>query len=164
MGTPHVAVRTTVFATAVAAKGIDTGVQLGCGLLLLILPSAVVSGPANLLVTRDLIGDPQGRVATHLGSVTHDLTAGTNHGLMVTYLLLHAAVKLTIVALLALRVGIAFPLAVIVFGVLTGYEIVRVLATPSTTMIALTAFDAVTFGVIAFEWWRTRSARSPYPD
>lgn len=150
----------TVFATAVAAKGIDTGVQLGCGLLLLIIPSAVVSGPANLLVTRDLLGDTQHRVATHLGSVTQDLGSNVNHALMITYLLLHAALKLTIVALLALRVGFAFPLAVTVFGVLTGYEIFRVIDTPSTTMIALTAFDAVTFGVIAFEWWRTRHERS----
>ncbi|MCG8914925.1 DUF2127 domain-containing protein [Actinokineospora sp. PR83] len=145
-----------LFRLAVVVKGADGVLQLLGALVLLLVPPALITGVANAVITRDLLGDQRGMLAHHLSRAAADFAEGGTRGFAIWYLLLHGVVKIGLVVALSRRVVTAFPVACVVLLALVGYEVLRAVRTDS---IALAAFAAVDLLVVAAVWREFRRLR-----
>ncbi|MGH3851610.1 MAG: DUF2127 domain-containing protein, partial [Pseudonocardiaceae bacterium] len=66
-----------LFRVAIALKGLDGGLQLLAGILLSFLPATAITRLIDMVVTRELAGDPAGKLAVHLHAVADHFAGGT---------------------------------------------------------------------------------------
>jgi uncharacterized membrane protein len=157
--TEHPATTTDrLFRVAIAIKGIDGGLQLIGALALIIVPPTVITGWANAIITRDLLGDPNGTLAGHLEKAAADFAGGTRT-FAIVYLLAHAVIKLGLVWALVKRVRAAFPVAVVVLAAFVVYEVWRAVHTHSITLPIFAALDVVIIVLIIREYRQLRAER-----
>jgi uncharacterized membrane protein len=150
-----------LFYAAIAIKGIDGGLQLIGGLLLAIIPPTVITGLANDIVTRDLLGDPNGTLASHLETAaTHFANGSGTRWFAIIYLLAHGVLKLGLVWALVKRVLPAFPIAVVVLTGFVVYEIWRAAHTHSIALPIFAALDVVIIALIIREYQKLRKSRA----
>ncbi|MGW5055201.1 DUF2127 domain-containing protein [Actinokineospora sp. NPDC004072] len=131
-----------VFRLAVLLKGADGAGQVLVALLLAAVPPAAISGLANAVLTRDLIGDVDGGIAHQLSQHYAD-----GRAFAVGFLLAHGAVKLALAAALLRGKLAAFPVACVVLAAFVVFEAARAVRTGSVALAVLAAVD--TFVVVA---------------
>ena len=88
-----------LFRVAIALKGLDGALQVVGGLVLLFVPASVITGFAHAVVTRDLLGDPEGALARHLELAAGHYAEGRTFA--EAYLLAHGLIILGLVWALA---------------------------------------------------------------
>lgn len=149
-----------MFLVAIALKGIDGGLQLIGGLLLAIVPPTLITGVANAIITRDLLGDPNGTMANHLQTAADNFANGSSRWFAIIYLLAHGVVKLGLVWALAKRVLPAFPIAVVVLAAFVVYEVWRAVHTHSIMLPFFAALDVVIIVLVIREYLKLRRERA----
>jgi uncharacterized membrane protein len=149
-----------MFAIAVAIKGIDGGLQFVGALLLMVIPPTLISGVANQIVTRDLLGDPNGTLSTHLAKAANDFTNGGTRWFAIVYLLAHGVIKLVLVWALLKKVLWMFPVSVVVLAGFVVYEVWRATNTHSIALPIFAAIDVVIITLIIREYRKLRRERT----
>jgi uncharacterized membrane protein len=149
-----------MFAIAVAIKGIDGGLQFIGALVLMVIPPTLISGVANQIVTRDLLGDPNGTLSTHLAKAANEFANGSTRWFAIVYLLAHGVIKLVLVWALLKKVLWMFPVAVVVLAGFVVYEVWRAVHTHSIALPIFAAIDVVIIVLILREFRKLRRERA----
>lgn len=140
---------------AVLVKGLDGAAELVVAIVLLLLPQQTVHRLVADVITRDLLGPPDGTLARHVVAGTAEFASGRS-SFVLLYLALHGVIKLALVVALLRGWSAAYPVAVVVLGIFVGYEVYRATQTGSLLLPFLAAFD---IAVIALVWREYRAVR-----
>jgi uncharacterized membrane protein len=130
---------------------------------LLLVSGATVQRLVVDVLSRDLLGPPDGTLTRHFVAGTAEFASG-NRTFAVVYVGLHGVVKLALVAALLRRWLPAYPIAVVVLGVFVVYEGYRATHTGSVLLPFLAVLDIAIIVVIAREYrllHRQRTGVSP---
>ncbi len=146
-----------LFKVAMVVKGVDGAIELIGAIALLLIPGGAVQTLINDVISRDLLGPPDGSLARHFVSGTAEFASG-DRTFAVVYLGLHGVVKLLLVVALLRRIRPMYPVAVVVLGLFVGYEIYRATQTGSVLLPFLAALDVAIIGLVIREY---RSLRAP---
>lgn len=146
-----------LFRIAIALKGLDGALQLVGGLVLMIVPATVISGFAHAVVTRDLLGDPEGTLARHLELAAGHFAEGRTFA--VVYLVAHGLIKLGLVWALAKKVMRAYPVAAVVLSAFVVYEIFRAIHTHSLALPFFAALDVLIVVLVLREYRQLKRDR-----
>ena len=144
-----------LFRVAVLLKGLDGAIELIMAVVLLALPQQAVHRLIADVVTRDLLGPPDGALARHFVAGTAEFASG-NRTFVLLYLALHGVIKLALVMALLREWRAAYPVAIAVLGIFVGYEVYRAVQTGSLLLPFLAAFDVA---VIVLVWREYRTLR-----
>ncbi|MGH3719519.1 MAG: DUF2127 domain-containing protein [Pseudonocardiaceae bacterium] len=147
-----------LFRVAIAMKGLDGGLQLLAGIVLIFLPAAAITRLADTVVNRELVGDPTGKLAVHLHAAA-DHFAGGSRSFAITYLLLHGIIKIVLVAALWRKLMAAYPIAVAALGAFVVYEVLRAIHTRSIALPIFAALDLVIIFLVVKEYLQLRRER-----
>jgi uncharacterized membrane protein len=147
-----------LFLAALLLKGLDGAVELAAAVALLLVPGAAVHRLVADVVSRDLLGPPDGFLARHLVAGTAEFASG-NRTFVVLYLGLHGVVKLALVWALLLRWRPAYPVAAAVLAVFVAYELVRAARTGSVVLPLLAALDVLVIVLVLREYRLLRTLR-----
>lgn len=145
-----------MFAVAITVKGIDGGLQFLGALLLMVIPPTLITGAANMIITRDLLGDPNGALSTHLAEAADHFANGSSRWFAIIYLLAHGVIKLVLVWALVKRVMWMFPVSMIVLAGFVVYEVWRAVHTHSIALPIFAAIDVVIIVLIFREYRKLR--------
>jgi uncharacterized membrane protein len=145
------------FRAALLLKGVDGAAELVGALALLLVPAAAVHRLVAEVVSRDLLGPPDGFLTRHLVAGTAEFASGSRTFVLV-YLGLHGVVKLALVWALLRKWRPAYPVAAVVLGVFVGYELLRAVRTGSVVLPFLAALDVVVI-VLVLREYRLLSSR-----
>lgn len=137
-----------LFRIVVLLKGVDAAAELMIAIVLLVIPQADVHRIVADVVTRDLLGPPDGSLSRHFVSGTAEFASG-NRTFAVVYLALHGVVKLALVVALLRRWRPAYPVVIGVLALFVCYEVYRATQTGSVLLPFLAAFD---IAVIVLVW------------
>ncbi|MHA6793100.1 DUF2127 domain-containing protein [Pseudonocardia bannensis] len=140
-----------LFRFALLIKGIDGAAELLGALVLLCVSGATVHRLVGDVLSRDLLGPPDGSLSRHLVAGTAELTSG-HRTFAVLYLALHGVIKLALVWALLRRVLPAYPIAVAVLGMFVGYELYRATRTGSILLPILAVIDIAIIVMIVREY------------
>jgi uncharacterized membrane protein len=140
-----------LFRLAMLVKGVDGAVELIGALVLLAVPGAALHTLVNTIVSRDLLGPPDGSLARHFEAGTAGFASG-NRTFPVIYLGLHGMVKLALVVALLRRWRPAYPVAAVVLGAFVVYELYRASQTGSVLLPLLAALDVAIIVMIVREY------------
>ena len=140
-----------LFKAALLLKGLDGAVELIGAVVLLLIPASAVDRIVADVVSRDLLGPPDGFLSRHLVSGTAEFASGSRTFVLV-YLGLHGVVKLALVWALLRKWRPAYPVAAVVLGVFVGYELLRAVHTGSVVLPFLAALDVVIIVLILREY------------
>jgi uncharacterized membrane protein len=149
-----------LFRIAVVLKGLDGASQLVGGIVLLLVPPAVITGLVHVIVARDLL--PAGRLAHDLQIAAEHLGGARNFA--VAYLLLHGVIKLVLVYALLREVRPMYPVAAAVLGLFIVYELVRAAHTHSIALVVFAALDIVIVVLVLREYVLLRRRQAAEPD
>ncbi|SDI98265.1 Uncharacterized membrane protein [Actinokineospora alba] len=143
--------RSALISLTVMVKSLDGAIQVLAALLLAAVPPAVISGIANAVITRDLLGD-------HTGAIADDLTRAAEGGrtFAVVFLLLHGVVKLGLAYALHRRAVRLYPLACLLMSALVIYESIRAVRTGSLGLVVFALLDTAVVVVVAREFWKAQ--------
>jgi uncharacterized membrane protein len=148
-----------LFRVAIALKGIDGAAQFIGGIVLALVPSSVVTGLAHAVITRDLLGDPSGTLATHLQTAAENFVDGGTKTFAVFYLVAHGLIKLLLVFALARKIMRMYPVAVLVLAAFVVYELVRAVHTHSIALPFFAALDVIIIVLVVREYLQLRRER-----
>lgn len=148
-----------LFRIAVVLKGLDGASQLLAGIALLFIPAKAITDLVQLIVTRDLVGNPAGMLATHLQTAVQDFTGGSTHTFVIVYLLVHAVIKLGLVVALLRKVTPAYPIAAGALGVFVVFEVLRAVHTHSIALPIFAALDVLIIVLVVREYLHLRRER-----
>jgi uncharacterized membrane protein len=140
-----------LFKAALLVKGVDGAAEVLAAVVLLLVPAATVQRLVADVLSRDLLGPPDGVLARHLVAGAAEFASG-NRTFVVVYLGLHGVIKLALVAALLRRWLPAYPIAVVVLGVFVGYEVYRATRTGSILLPFLAVVDIAIIVVIVREY------------
>ena len=147
-----------LFRIALLVKGVDGAAELVAAVALLLVPTATVHRVVADIVSRDLLGPPDGFLTRHLVAGTEEFASG-NRTFVVVYLGLHGIVKLALVWALLRRWRPAYPVAAVVLGVFVVYELIRAVHTGSVVLPLLAALDVLIIVFILREYRLLRMIR-----
>lgn len=147
-----------LFKAALLVKGLDGAAELVAAVALLLVPAATVQRLVAEVVSRDLLGPPDGFLTRHLVAGTAEFASGDRTFVLV-YLGLHGVVKLALVWALLRKWRRAYPVAAAVLAVFVGYELLRALHTGSVVLPFLAALDIVIIVLILREYRLLSSGR-----
>jgi uncharacterized membrane protein len=139
------------FKAALLLKGLDGAAELVGAVALLLIPAATVHRLVADIVSRDLLGPPDGFLTRHLVAGTAEFELG-NRAFVLVYLGLHGVVKLALVWALLRRWRPAYPVAAVVLGVFVGYELLRAVRTGSLVLPFLAALDILVIVFVLREY------------
>ena len=151
-----------LFRIALVLKGIDGAFELVGAIVLLVIPTGTVQTLISDVLSRDLLGPPDGSLARHFVAGTAEFASG-NRTFAVVYLGLHGLVKLALVAAMLRRIRPAYPVAAVVLGLFVVYEIYRATRTGSVLLPFLAALDVAIIVLIIREYRNMRPA-GPNPE
>ena len=141
-----------LFRLALLVKAVDGAAELLAALVLLVVPGAALSSWIHEIISRDLLGPPDGSLARHFVAGTAEFASG-NRTFAVVYLgLVHGLVKLGLVGALLARWRPAYPVAVVVLGAFVVYELYRAGQTGSIVLPFLGLVDAAVILLIVREY------------
>ena len=147
-----------LFRISVVAKGVDGVLEVAGGVLLLFLSPTRIHGMVRLLTQHELSEDPRDVVARYLLHSTTQLEAGVK-AFAAAYLLGHGAVKLVLITGLLKEYRLAYPAAIVAFGLFLLYQLYRYSHTMSPELLVLSALDVV---VILLTWLEYRRLRATH--
>lgn len=147
------------FRISIVLKGLDGGLELIGGVLLLVLSPTALNGIARVVFQRELLEDPHDFVANHVLTLTAGLhVSGTLFGAV--YLLLHGLVKVILVwAVLKERLW-AFPWMIVFLLAFIVFQCWQMILHFSLGLLLLTLFDVFVTWLTALEY-RKRRRRMP---
>jgi uncharacterized membrane protein len=148
-----------LFRIAVLLKGLDGGFQLVAGIALLFIPAKAITDFVQLIVTRDLVGNPAERLATPLQTAVQDLVGGGTRTFVIVYLLVHAVIKLGLVIALLRKVTPAYPIAAVALAVFVVFEVLRAVHTHSVALPIFAALDVLIIVLVVREYLHLRRER-----
>jgi uncharacterized membrane protein len=148
-----------LFRIAMAFKGIDGLVELVGGITLLLVSQAEVQKVIAAVVTRDLLGPPDGSLARHFVAGTAEFASG-NRTFAVAYLLLHGVLKVGLVIALLRHWLPAYPVAIAVLGLFVVYELYRATQTGSVLLPVLAVVDVAVIALVVREYRALRAGQS----
>jgi uncharacterized membrane protein len=147
-----------LFRLAMFVKGLDGALELIGAIVLLLVPATLVNQLVADVISRDLVGSPDGFLARHLVAGTAEFASG-NRTFVILYLGLHGVVKLALVAALLRRWMPAYPVAAVVLTVFVAYELYRAVHTGSVLLPFLAALDVLVIVLVIREYRVLRRAR-----
>jgi uncharacterized membrane protein len=140
-----------LFRLAMFVKGLDGAVELIGAIALLLVPATLVNQLVADVISRDLVGSPDGFLARHLVAGTAEFASG-NRTFVILYLGLHGIVKLALVVALLRRWMPAYPVAAVVLSVFVAYELYRAVRTGSVVLPVLAAVDILIIVLVVREY------------
>ncbi|GAA3044329.1 DUF2127 domain-containing protein [Pseudonocardia yunnanensis] len=140
-----------LFRLAMFVKGLDGAIELIGAIALLLVPAALVNQLVADVISRDLVGSPDGFLARHLVAGTAEFASG-NRTFVILYLGLHGVVKLALVVALLRRWMPAYPVAAVVLSVFVAYELYRAVRTGSVVLPVLAAVDILIIIMVVREY------------
>ena len=143
------------FEVGIILKGLNGAAELVGGLLLLFVTPDKLHRFVRALTQGELSEDPHDLVATYLLHTANGL-AGSAVLFGAIYLLAHGLVKVVLVAALLLNRMWAYPWMIVVLLAFIGYQLYRIILSPTAGLIALTAFDTV---ILVLTWREYRQQR-----
>lgn len=146
-----------LFEASLLLKGIFAAIESLAGLALMLTRHETIMAAIDWLTRAELLEDPKGPLIARIVRAASHFDASAQHFYAV-YLLGHGLVKLVIVILLARHITLAYPIGMAVFAGFVAYQLHRYSLTHSTTMLALSALDAV---VILLTWREWRLGTQP---
>jgi uncharacterized membrane protein len=147
-----------LFKLAMAVKGIDGAAELIGAITLLLVSGGTIQTLVTDVVSRDLLGPPDGSLARHFVSGTAEFASG-NRTFAVVYLGLHGIVKLLLVVALLRKIRPMYPVAVVVLGLFVVYEIYRATQTGSLLLPFLAALDVAIIVLVIREYRSLRATQ-----
>ena len=148
-----------LFRIAMVVKGLDGLIELVGGITLLLVSQAEVQKVIAAVVTRDLLGPPDGSLTRHFVAGTAEFASGSRT-FAVLYLLLHGVLKLGLVIALLRHWLPAYPVAVVVLGLFVVYELYRATQTGSVLLPVLALVDVAVIVLVVREYRALRSSQS----
>jgi uncharacterized membrane protein len=148
-----------LFRIAMAVKGIDGLIELIGGITLLLVTQTEVQKVIAAVVTRDLLGPPDGSLARHFVAGTAEFASG-DRTFAVLYLLLHGVIKVALVIALLRHWLPAYPLAIVVLGLFVVYELYRASQTGSVLLPVLAVVDIAVIALVVREYRALRREQS----
>jgi uncharacterized membrane protein len=148
-----------LFRIAMAVKGIDGLIELIGGITLLLVSQAEVQKVIAAVVTRDLLGPPDGSLARHFVAGTAEFASG-DRTFAVLYLLLHGVLKVALVIALLRHWLPAYPVAIVVLGLFVVYELYRATQTGSVLLPVLAVVDIAVIVLVVREYRALRRQQS----
>lgn len=145
------------FLIGIFLHGVDGCLELLGGIALLVTTRPEIRQLVSWLAREELAEDPRDFLATHAVHIAQHLTAGTQH-FVIAYLLVHGAIKMTLVAGMLRGLRWIFPVALIVLTAFIGYQLYRLAHLPSWALGLFTLLDIVVLALIWREW-RSRESR-----
>ena len=142
-----------------AVKGIDGLIELIGGITLLLVSQAEVQKVIAAVVTRDLLGPPDGSLARHFVAGTAEFASG-DRTFAVLYLLLHGVLKVALVIALLRHWLPAYPVAIVVLGLFVVYELYRATQTGSVLLPVLAVVDIAVIVLVVREYRALRREQS----
>ena len=140
-----------IFEISVLLKGAHALIECIGGLILTFVSTSAITNLVNALTQEELIEDPNDFVATHLLSLAHNYTVGTQH-FYAFYLLSHGVIKAALVIGLLRNKLWAYPASLVVLGIFIVYQLYRFSYTRGFGLIVLTVFDLLVMGLIWHEY------------
>jgi uncharacterized membrane protein len=140
-----------LFRLAMFVKGLDGAIELIGAIVLLLVPATLVNHLVADVISRDLVGSPDGFLARHLVAGTAEFASG-NRTFVILYLGLHGVVKLALVVALLRRWMPAYPVAAVVLSVFVAYELYRAVRTGSVVLPLLAAVDILIIIMVVREY------------
>lgn len=148
-----------LFLAAVLIKGLDGAVQLIGAIVLAFLPPDAINRLAHAVVTRDLVGPPEGPLAGHFEEAVRHFADG-NRTFVIAYLLLHGAIKLVLVIALIRQILPMYPVAVAALSAFVVFEVLRAVQTRSIVLPLLAAVDVAIIVLVVKEYLELRRRRT----
>ncbi|HLU55457.1 MAG TPA: DUF2127 domain-containing protein [Pseudonocardia sp.] len=139
------------FRVALLLKGLDGAAELLAAVALLLVPAAAVHHLVAEVVSRDLLGPPDGFLARHLVAGTDEFASG-NRAFVLAYLAVHGLVKIGLVGALLRKWRPAYPVAAAALGVMVAVELLRGVRTGSLALPALAVLDVVIIVLVLREY------------
>jgi uncharacterized membrane protein len=139
------------FQISVILKGLISLAEMLGGILVLIIPPAIITGAIITLSQSELSQEPGDFIATHaLQLAEHfSLASGT---LIAVYLLSRGLIKLGLVVALLKNQLWAYPASLAVLGLFMLYQTYEIITTHSLLMVVLTLFDLLVVYLIWSEY------------
>ena len=148
-----------VFVWSIGAKAIDGALEVGGGVLLLVVAPARITQWAKSITQHELGTDPHDFVARHLLRSAHDVAAG-GRTFAAVYLLAHGVTKIVLVIEILREHLWAYKGMVVMLGLFIVYQLYRMVQKPSIMLDVLTMFDAFVIVLTLREEKRQRHALS----
>jgi uncharacterized membrane protein len=144
------------FRASILFKGIDGVLELIGGLVLAFVSSAYVSRVVEAVFRHELAQDPADFIANYLVHVAQTLSISSQM-FGATYLLVHGAIKVTIVVSLWREDLKAYPIAGVVLVLFVIYQVFRLFSHFSALLLLLTVVDVVIIALLRFEYLRLKA-------
>ncbi len=145
------------FEVGILLKGIDGGLELIGGLLLLVLSHGAINGIVYFFVEAELKEDPTDLVANLLLHSTRHLIQ--DRRLASAFLIVHGVAKLLLVAGLLANKLWSYPAAIVVFAAFTVFQICQLGYQFSFFLGVLTVIDVLVLMLVICEYRYVRAAR-----
>lgn len=146
-----------VFEGGIIIKGVSGALEFIGGLLLLFVSPAQMHEFITLVTQRELLEDPNDRVANLLLQATSHFTGG-GQVFAIVYLWIHATIKLIAVTGILTNQLWAYPFSLITLGLLMVYQVYSIVFVKvSIGMIALTLFDVFILWLIWREYGKVKA-------
>ncbi len=159
-----------VFEGGIIIKGVTGLAEFVGGLLLLFVNPAQMHQFVALVTQRELLEDPNDRVAHILLTATSHFTDG-GHVFVIAYLWIHAVIKLIAVIGILKNQLWAYPFSLLTLGLLMVYQSYSIAFVRfSVGMVSLTAFDVFILWLIWREYGKVKgtslasAAGTPGPE
>jgi uncharacterized membrane protein len=138
------------FELGILIKGIDGGVELVAGLLLVFLSPGAINRAIFFLVQGELREDPTDLVANLLVHTTRSAIAAKVPASV--FLIVHGIVKLALVGGLATNRLWSYPAAIVVFAGLTAYQLYQLSQQYSLFLGVVTILDVIVVLLVIVEF------------
>jgi uncharacterized membrane protein len=151
--------RHKLFHIGIILKGIDGGLEIIGGILILMISPRTVNRVVHVLVQHELSEDPNDIVANYLIHVARGFSI-SNQLFGFVYLLSHGVVKILLVHSLWKRRLWSYPVAIVFFASFGIYQTYRYYLDPSFGWVLLTILDVFIISLTWLEYVAQRPANT----
>jgi uncharacterized membrane protein len=144
-----------IYEIGIVIKGIDGLLELGGGLLVILLSPSSINGITRFLTENALQKDPHNFIAGHIAKSGAHLASGHNF-FAAAFLLTHGLVKVVLVICLFLNKLWAYPWSLVILSLFLIYQIYQLITSPTFGMAFLSVLDAIIIFLIYREWQKVR--------
>lgn len=147
-----------LFLIGVFIKGLDGLLELTSGILLLLVSRADLNNVVLNLTAPELAEDPDDLIANFLRHAVHHLSLNTKYFASI-YLLIHGAVKVSLMVGLLRGKLWAYRPALFVLVIFVLYQIYRYSHTHSLALLVFTVLDVLIILLVFFEYRSRRASQ-----
>lgn len=151
-----------IFDFTLIVKMLNGGLEMLTAVLVLTVPPQLVVRTVEFLTGGEIAPDPDDLVGSLIRSAAHSF-AVHSHYFLASYLAVHGAVKVALVAGIFSGKKVAYPLFMFALACFGSYELYRGTARHETLLLALAAFDFLVLFLTAYEYRRRYPTRASFP-